>query len=374
MTTRPYVRQTRAILHLDALKSNMALIRSRLGRNTAVLGIVKANAYGHGSVQTVKALQKLGAAGVGVADVSEALVLRDASYRGTVICLGAISEYGMDEAVQHDLIVTLHLREQLKLFEEVARRHRKPLRIHVKVDTGMHRLGLEPEEWAATADRLSGTRALKVEGIFTHFSESDNPDASFTRGQLKLYRKAVHVFEQSLGRRLIRHTANSGAVLGLPESHFDWVRPGIALYGYPPRTVTPTRLHFRPVLHWKSPILQTRLVTRGATVGYDRAFRARRDTRIAVVASGYGDGFRRNFARAGVGFRGRRCSILGLICMDLLMVDVTRFPDARPGEEVTLMDDGTDGAADAYELARADRTIVYEVLTGINARVSRVLC
>jgi alanine racemase len=138
--------------------------------------------------------------------------------------------------------------------------------------------------------------------------------------------------------------------------------------------LAPKGLKFTPVLHWKAPILQVKNVARGESVGYDRAFRAKRAVRVATVASGYGDGFRRSFSKAGVGFRGRRCGILGLICMDLLMVDVSRFPDARPGEEVTLLDDGTDGAADAYELARVDRTIPYEVLCGIHARVSRTPC
>ncbi|MFH1017905.1 MAG: alanine racemase [Pseudomonadota bacterium] len=374
MTTRPYVRPTRALLHLGALKSNMASLRSLLPKDTRILGIVKANAYGHGTVLMAKTLQRLGAVGVGVADVSEALVLRDASYRGTIVCLGAISPDGLDEAVHRNLIVTLYSHDQLRIFEEAARRHRKLLRVHVKVDTGMHRLGLEPEEWVSTAQRLGAVRTLKVEGIFTHFSESDNPDAAFTRRQLYLYRRALGVFEGSLGRRLIRHTANIGAVLALPESHFDWVRPGIALYGYPPRVSAAEKLRFRPVLHWKAPILQIKRLVRGETVGYNRAFRATRDTTMATVASGYGDGFRRSFARAGVGFRGRRCKILGLVGMDLLMVDVSRFFDARPGQEVTLMDDGSDGAADAYELARADRTVPYEVLTGIHARVSRIVC
>jgi alanine racemase len=237
----------------------------------------------------------------------------------------------------------------------------------------MNRLGLSEPDWDPVVRELSNAKGFRVEGLFTHFAESENPDRSFLGEQLARFRKAIAFFESALGRRLIRHAANSGATLGAPETHFDWVRPGIAVYGYPPAPTPDGVQGFRPVLHWRAPILQVKELRAEDSVGYGRAFRSPGRMRIATVGAGYGDGYRRSYGAAGVGFRGRRAPVVGLVCMDLLMVDVTPFPDVRIGEEVTLLGVPEEGAPDAAELARVAGVIPYEVLTGISARVTRTV-
>jgi alanine racemase len=373
MTVRgdSYIRPTRAIVDLDRLRANWRAITACLEAHTRILAVVKANAYGHGSLAIANACARLGGAGVGVADMGEALDLRAGGYRGDLLCFGALTPDAVRAARWHGVAATVHAREGVELLEQAAgEAGDAPLRVHVEVETGMHRLGLEAGEWASCAARLAKLPAVRVEGVFTHLAESEARESAFTRAQLALFADAVAAIEGACGRRLVRHVANSGGVLGHPAARLDWVRPGIALYGYAPGPAF-AHLGLSPVLEWRAPIIQMKEVRRGDSVGYNRAFVADRDLRVATVAVGYGDGYRRGYAGVGVGVRGQRCRVLGLVCMDLMMVDVTAVPDARVHDEVVLLGDPASGGPDAQELAASVASIPYEVMTGIKARVTR---
>ncbi len=371
MKRSPYVRPTKAVIDLQGFRRNWKSLLARLGRGTSILAVVKANAYGHGSVAIAKEAARLGAAGVGVADVAEAIPLRDAGYEGDILCLGASSEQAFLESIQSNLILTIHSKEGLARFTAFTKKHRRKIRVHVKVDTGMHRLGLDPGDWEKIAGMLQSSQGVQVEGIFTHLLEADDPDPALTQLQLKRFQLAVGLFEKALNRKLIRHAANSGGILGYSNAQFDWVRPGIALYGYPPAHLVRKGEDFAPFLEWRAPILQVKSIASGDFVSYNRSFRARKRMTIATLAAGYGDGFRRGYAKVGIGFRGKRCEIVGNVCMDLMMMNVSAFERVRPGEEAILLGTPLTGAPDARELAEAERTIPYEVLTGISTRVSR---
>lgn len=369
MTRHPYVRPTTVVVDAQAFRRNWQTLKERLPVSTGILAIVKANAYGHGSVEVTRLCRTLGAVGVGVADVSEAVVLRESGFEGEILCLGAMPENALSEALVHNLLVTLHDLENLAAFEHFSRGHDKPIRVHVKLDTGMHRLGIPKESWQDTALRLASIDFLQVEGLFTHLAESESPDSEFTQTQIDAFKRAMPIFESALGKRLIRHISNSGGSLAHPQTHLDWVRPGIALYGYPPTGDS----DFIPVLSWKTPILQVKQLKAGDSVSYNRLFKAEKPMTVATVAVGYGDGYRRGYGPVGVGFRGERTPVIGTICMDLMTIDVSKFDQVQPGEEVFLLGPPASGGPDAKELASAERTIPYEVLTGISARVSRQL-
>ena len=372
MKRNPYVRPTQVVIDLEKLKSNWHELRKLMPKETKVLAIAKANGYGHGSVEITKAFANLGAAGVGVADLSEAIVLREAGYRGLVMCLGTVPSQGLREAAEYDVVTAVHSIETLedkKAFLE--KENFDTLRVHLKVDTGMHRLGFNASEWESLAQILKKETRIQVEGIFTHFAESDSPNREFTTSQLAQFQDAIELFEKHLQKRLIRHAANSGGILNHPQAHLDWVRPGIVLYGYPPTKDPSLQARFHPILSWKAPITQLKNIAPGDSVSYNRNFRADRPMKIATLPVGYGDGYRRSYAKAGVGFRGKRCRVLGAVCMDLMMIDVTDVPGVQVGEEAHLLDDGTHGGPNADELAKFGNTIPYDVLCAVSARVSR---
>jgi alanine racemase len=367
--TGEYVRPTRAILDLRALENNYRAIQSLLPKRTKILSIVKANAYGHGISTVAKACSRFGAVGTGVADLSEALELRRSGFSDDILCMGATFPEGLNAAGRRNLIVTLHSADQLPSFLTAAKKNK--LRIHLKLETGMHRLGLDENSWGSVARKIGRVKNIQVEGILTHLAESANAAPAFTQKQIETYRKGAAFFERTLKRKLIRHASNSGAIFYHSDAAFDWVRPGIAMYGYPPDQNGKRPSGFLPVLSWKAPILQVKRIAPGDSVGYNRAFKATKPMTIATVACGYGDGFLRRSAPVGVGFRKKRIPVLGIICMDLFMIDVTRFSKVAPGEEVTLLGPRSSGAPDAYELAEAEQTIPYEILTSISSRVTR---
>ena len=371
MTERTsYLRPTKATIYEERLKNNLSHLTRRLKPHQQILGIVKANAYGHGLVETSRALLRLGSKVLGVADLSEALTLRKAGIKGNILCLGPLPDEGLPEAQASEVIVTLFSQERLDAFLKHVRNTDQSIRVHIKLDTGMNRLGFESSIWESIAKRLKEEPRIQVEGIFSHLAESENHDPTFTNQQYQLFVKGVSIFEQMLGKKLIRHLANSSGILSHDFLECNWVRAGIAAYGYPWEEEGKATQKFLPILEWTAPIIQTKMIGRGDTVGYNRTFKADRKMKIGTVAVGYGDGFLRSYSKVKVGFRNQRTSVLGIICMDLLMVDLTPFPDATVGESVTLLGNGSTGPT-AWEYAEGIQTIPYEILTSIHPRVTR---
>ncbi|MCB0308338.1 MAG: alanine racemase [Bdellovibrionales bacterium] len=361
-----------SVVTIDSAKlaKNWNLTKSLLPTTSRILPMVKANAYGHGDILIANVVSKLGAVGVGVADLGEAVSLRDRSFKGEILCMGPLSGECVEFGIDQDVILNIRSLEELKIMQDLQSRTSRPFRFHIKIDSGMNRWGFRSNEWEKAANEINKLSCGIPEGIYTHLCESNNPDQTFTKEQIKRFSHAVTIFEKILKKRLIRHCANSGGILHHPESHFDWVRPGVAMYGYP--TLNGKELDYKPILKWKAQLFQVQQIEPGDTVGYNRTFRASRKMTLGVVGVGYGDGYQRGYASANIDYRGHHLKIVGIICMDALMVDLTNVPKPMVGEEVTLIGSESDSPT-AWDLAHLTQTIPYEVLTRIQSRVPRVL-
>lgn len=362
---RRFFRPTWAEIDADALVSNLRRLRRKAGR-AKLMFVVKANAYGHGAALCALAAQRARAADwLGVSSVEEGVALREAGARLPILVLGSLYPFeSVLAAVAHRLTPMVASVDAARRVAEAASRLQRRVDCHVKVDTGMGRVGASPEAALDVVRRLAGIRAVRVQGLFTHLACAEG-DAAFTRGQLARFRAVVGALAREGLRPPIVHAANSACLLRHPESRWDLVRPGLAAYGLMPG--------FRPVLSLKTKIVFLKTVPKGATVSYGATWRARRATRIATVPAGYGDGYARALSnKARVLVNGRACPLVGRVTMDQFMVDVSDAPLARVGDDVTLI--GRQGREEisAAELAALCGTIPYETVTALSARVPRV--
>ena len=350
-----------------ALRRNYRVLRSLVPRTTKLLAVVKANAYGHGLIPMAKELETIGADWLGVANVAEGDALREAGVRLPILLLSATLPEEMADAVKHKLALTLSTYDEARKLSRIARAMRRKARVHFKIDTGMGRLGcwhkVAREEFARIR-RLDG---LDIEGLCTHFASADD-NAGLTREQWEVISP---FFEEHAD--LLCHAANSPAVTRRYGFNADMVRVGLALYGIAPNPEDQA-LGLQPVLTWKSRVTLLHEMARGRTVSYGATYRVSAAREVhAVVAMGYGDGYFRLHSNAShMLVRGVRCPIRGRVTMDQIMIDVTRVPGVRVGDEVVAL--GTQGGDEirARELATQAHTIPWEVLTNIGARVPRV--
>ncbi len=329
------------------LKNNLKVIRSRLRNGTAILPVVKANAYGHGLLQIARLLRQEGISRFAVAQPGEGLELRQAFAESEILVFGGWQENEVETFIEHRLTATIHDTRPVP----------PDLAVEVKIDTGMTRIGIP---WEKAAAFLRSTPA-PLQGVYSHFARAD-ADADFSRLQVERFLKATSDISQR------RHIANS-AGLRFPEAHLDLVRVGLALYGVAP---CPGFEDLRPVLRWKSRLLAVRQVKAGQWVGYGTSFQSRRESVIGVVPVGYADGYPRSLAnRADVLVHSRLARVVGSVTMDLICVDVTDIEGVQPGTEVELLSGDPNSCLSCAALADLDNTIPYEILTGIGARVER---
>jgi alanine racemase len=361
-----------AVIDLEALRANFRAVRGLLRPGVVLLAVVKANAYGHGSIEVSRALVTAGADALGVAYVEEGILLRRAGLRVPILVMGPIPPEAAEAVLEQGLaamVSDLALAERLS---SLAAQAGRTVGIHLKVDTGMARLGVSPEEAPAYAAKLARLPGMRLEGLMSHFAEAEADDPAAAREQLTRFRevdRALRAAGLSAGRR---HLANSAGVLALPESHLDLVRPGILLYGYAPSARLAPRLALCPALTLRTRIAALRAVRRGQGVSYGHTFVAPRDVRVATVPVGYADGISRSLSNRGeVLVRGRRAPILGRVCMDMMLVDVSATPEAALGDEVVLIGRQGKEAITADDVAAAAGTISYEVLAGIGPRIPR---
>jgi alanine racemase len=368
------IRPTFATIDHDALRGNLAAVRAAVGRRVRVLAPVKGDAYGHGAVPVARTLADAGCDAFGVALVEEGAQLRDAGIEGMVLCLGGVGRYGADEVVRRGLTPVLYDEGDAERLDAAARAAGRPVRVHLKVDTGMGRLGVPLPHWEHFLDRLSRFGAIEVEGLMTHFSESDALDETYTREQHRRFRAALASLRARGWRPSIVHACNSGAVLTRADAHADMVRPGIVLYGVAPASHLAARLDLRPVMRLETQVLFVKDLPPHARVSYGGSFTTRRPSRVATLPVGYADGYPRALGnRAEVLVGGRRCPVVGVVCMDLCMVDVTDVPTpVESGDPVVLV--GTQGTerVSVEELAAWSGTIPYEVLCGFSVRIPRL--
>lgn len=357
-----------AHVDLGALRHNLGRVRLRLAPGTHVLAAVKADAYGHGLVPVARTLEAHGVTFFGVATPEEALTLRAAGIRGGVLLLGPVRDAGIVTRLS-DAEVALTVSDGASLEAYLRADRPRRLRLHLKVDTGMGRLGLPWTEAAGIAERVDRHPDLTLEGVWTHFADSDALDRSVTLAQIDAFHRALDALARAKIVPRLRHAANSAAIFAYPEAAFDMVRPGICLYGYHSSDVVAAlEPELRPVMRLIAPVTFVKRVPAGTSVSYGGLWSAPADTSIATVRIGYADGYPRSLTgHAWVAVHGERRPVVGRVCMDQVMVDVGDLAVA-PGDEVTLW--GPPGP-DAEGLARAIGTVSYELLTGVGARVER---
>ena len=364
---RRFFRPTWAEIDLGALVGNLRLLRKRVGPGVKIMFVVKANAYGHDAVLCSLAAQKARAADwLGVSSVEEGIILRGAGVRLPILVLGSLYPFeSVLAAAAHDLTPIVASLESARRVAEAALRLRRKINIHVKVDTGMGRIGLRPEAALGLLRELFVLRKkIPVQGIYTHMAKAED-DRAFTGRQLSAFQKVLKALDKEGLRPPLVHAANSAAALRHPGARFDLVRPGLAVYG----------LYggFAPVLALKTKIIYTKSVEKGTPVSYGATWRAGRVSRIATLPIGYGDGYPRALSnKAAVLVGGKRCPVVGRVTMDQTMIDVSAVPRARVGDDVVLIGRQDDGVIAASELAQLCGSISYEIVTSISGRVPRV--
>jgi alanine racemase len=365
----PSLRPTHLVVDLDALADNLTAIRARVG-GAGVLAVLKANAYGHGLVPVARLYERLGVDHLGVAYLEEGLELRRAGVRAPILVMGGIIGAQIPMFLEHDLTLTASSVDKLESIDACARSLGRVARVHLKIDTGMERIGVH---WYSSRPLLEASlrcRSVVVEGIYSHLANADAADLTDPAAQLDRFLTALRFYDERGLPTPTRHIANSGAVLNLPEAHLDLVRPGLLLYGHDAAGDEPPG--FRGALTWLSRVVYFKVVPAGAPVSYGSTWAPATQTRVVTVPVGYGDGYtRRMSGHAEVGIHGRRHPVVGRICMDQIMVDIG-WSSAFNGDEVLLLGSRDGAAITLRELAAWSETIPWEVLTTINARVPRV--
>ncbi|WP_237073363.1 alanine racemase [Prosthecochloris sp. GSB1] len=360
-----------ALVSIGNLAHNYRCVRQRVGDACRVMGIVKANAYGHGAEHVSKALEGLGVRDFGVANIEEAIRLRS---RGGISGNSAILAFcpplpsHVPLFLRHDVDATVCNFDTLRSAESIAGAENKQLRVHVKVDTGMGRLGSAPANALQLLRAVDESPSLLLAGVYTHFAQSTLAD-TFAQNQLDSFKHVCAEFEHHAGRRVCKHAANSGAILGRTDSFLDMVRPGIMLYGYTPDEHTPCHTGLRPVMQLQARVIFVKEVPAGTTVSYNRTWTAPSKRLIATISAGYADGYHRALSnRAAVVIRGKRYRQAGTVTMDQIMVDLGNDSDVRVGDPAVLF--GWDGPS-AADLAKEAGTISYELLCAVSPRVVR---
>ncbi len=367
--------QTHARIHLKNIRFNLENIRNVIGAGRKILLPVKANAYGHGAVEISQLAERVGIDWLGVATVPEGIQLRKAGIRLPILKLGPAYPEEMEEAIGNNLTLTICDMQNAKALNEAARKNRKIEPIHVKVDTGMGRIGISPEDAPELAGFINRELTfLRFEGIWTHLPVSDEASHSFTQRQLSNFGKIVENVEKRLSGKIeLVHAANSGGVLAHPESWLNMVRPGIMAYGYYPSSDVPRKVPLKPGLSFETHISFIKKVTKGTAIGYGRTWVAPEDTWIATFSAGYADGFNRRFSNSGrVLIGGRSFPVVGRVCMDASMANLGPKADARVGDDVILIGRSGDEEITVEEWAKKLDTITYEVTCQIGSRVQRV--
>ncbi len=366
------MRITRAEVDLSAIQYNIKQVAGRVGSNVRILGVVKANAYGHGLVPVSLAILEAGVSYLGVAIVEEGIELRQHT-RAPILVFSSPLDDSIGSFVRYDLDATITSMEMADALNSVARSSGKKARVQIKVDTGMGRLGFFPGDALDAIQRIAGLDSLSIVGVYSHFATSDETNKEFARRQLLAFKHIVAGVRDLGLDYTIFHIANSGAILDMPDSYFDMVRPGISSYGYYPSFETSESIDIRPALTLRSRVIQLKSFRPETSVSYGRRFFTKTTTKIAVVPIGYGDGFTRLLSgKAAVLINGRKYPVVGTITMDHIMVDVGNHDEVRPGDEVVLLGRIGGESISAWDIASSLGTIPYEILCMINNRVPRI--
>ena len=365
-------RPTVAEIDLGSLEFNYRQLQKRIPEGVNFLAVVKADAYGHGAVPIARKLEKLGVACFGVAISDEGVELRKGGVKAPILILGGIYKEGVEQVLRYNLTPVVFTEDCLEMLAKAAKRRQKRARVHLKVDTGMGRLGVPLNRWPAFLSELKRFPGIEIEGILSHFSMTDE-DEAFTTRQWGEFQGAVSCAREMGISCKYLHMANSGTLIAFPSYVGNLVRPGIMLYGAYPSPTFRDMIPLRPVMTLKTRIHFLKSVAPGTRISYGGTFLAKKESLIATIPIGYADGYSRHLSNQGeVLVRGKRAPIVGKVCMDLIMVDVTEIPNVSSGDEVILV--GKQGSEEITvdEIARKIGSISYEVLCSVGKRVPRV--
>ncbi len=367
------MRPSHLIVNLDNLRHNFLAIKNYCSP-AKIVSVVKANAYGHGLIPVAKTLEKAGTDFLGVAFLEEGIALREEGIKCPIVTLGGISGRQVDEFIANDIDILASSLSKLKTIEERAKALKKTARVHLKIDTGMERIGTHYDS-PLLNDLISfamHANFSELIGIETHFAESENIDQEFTALQLERFKESINNLKEKLPKSVMLHASNSGGIMSSKEYHCDMVRPGRILYGVSPAPHLDNVLDLKPTLELKSEVVFFKVVKKGATVSYGRTWTAEKDTRVVTIPLGYGDGLTRRLSNKGsVLINGKRYPIIGTVCMDQFMVDIGE-DSAFNGDVVTII--GCDGneKISVENMALAANAEPLELLTALNSRLPRI--
>jgi alanine racemase len=351
-----------------AIESNVRLLREKT--NVEVMAVVKANGYGHGTAPVAQAALRGGATWCGVARIEEAIELRQAGIDCPVLVLGFIPVEKIETAILNNISISVWDDDQIKFASIVARNLEIKAKLHLKVDTGMSRLGIIPENAVQMSRAILDSAAVIYEGIFTHFARADESDKTPTERQESCFQDVIEsLVAVNIDPPLV-HAANSAAAISYSSSWFNLIRPGIAIYGLDPSPDCKLPAGFKPALSWKSVLSQVKTLPRGRGVSYGHEYTTTRDEKIGTLPVGYGDGYRRISGNQ-VLIRGVRVPVIGRVCMDQVMVQLDSIPEAQEGDEAVLIGSQGDQLITVDDVAKTWKTINYEVICGLGARVPR---
>jgi len=364
------------VIDLNAIASNVRKLRSIINPGARLMTVVKADGYGHGAVKVARTALENGADHLGVARIDEGIELRKAGISAPVLIFGHTAQERANDLIDHDLTPTVYTLDSARAFCRTAGFRGKPLGVHIKVDTGMGRLGLMREA-SHTTDMIMEIAKLShidIQGIFTHFASADSRDKTFAREQFKRFTDILAQLKTRGINPGICHAANSAAVIDMPETHLDMVRTGIATYGlYPSGEVDKGKINLTPALTLKTRIIHLKQFPEGHCLGYGGTWKSIRPSRIATLPIGYADGLKRMLSSKGYMLvKGRKAPIVGRICMDMTMLDVTEIPDISAGDEAIIIGSQANNEIHADALANEIDSINYEIVTTIGQRVTRV--
>ncbi len=366
-----------AEVDLDAIWENMVHMKENIAENTKILAVIKTDGYGHGGVPIAKMLEQLDFMfGYAAATYEEAHVLREAGVKKPILILGYTFPYCYEELIREEIRPAVYRRDTVEELAAAAAKVGKKAKVHIKVDTGMGRIGITPDEEGLEFVRfLIEHPELEVEGIFTHFAKSDEADKTSANHQLELFQNFIDKIQTELGITIpVKHCSNSAAILEMPQANMDMVRAGITTYGlYPSEEVSKDIVPLRAAMSLYSHIVYCKMIHAGQSVSYGGLFTAQKDTRVATIPVGYGDGYPRSLSGRGyVLIHGKRAPILGRVCMDQFMVDISEIPEAMDGDKVTLLGmDGTERIT-AEELGELSGRFNYEFVCDLGKRIPRV--
>ena len=358
-------------IDLGKLRRNLQLIRGDLPKKVQLMAVVKDEAYGHGALDVARVAVEEGAWGFGLSTLEEAMTLRDAGIAAPLLLLGERQEAELEWCVAHDLTVCVNETHNVRALAKIAAKFGKKIPVHVKIHTGMSRYGVRWDEALPLIEKIVTEKSLSLEGVMTHFSQSDETEKSFANLQFARFNEVLRALEQRKISVKLRHTCNSGGFLDLPHTHLDMVRVGILLYGVFPSLVCRKIPGIEPVMSVKAKIAAIQKLKPGEVVGYGMRYTATSERRIAILPIGYGDGFPRVRNEGCALIHGRRAPLLGGIAMDALMVDITDSPQAQMWDEAVIM--GRQGGEEitVRDLAKLKNSVTYDVLTSWRLRLRR---